>query len=133
MGVQSEVIDVTPGGQVVWRSGCTKTPAECADDPALQGFLASAALHALAVRGALPARGTARDFRGSAVVCVDDAALHPAAPPPVVALDPCFSRATGAVLAHWSPASAAFVGATLAPGFHESASPDPVLLAQTSP
>lgn len=132
MGTERAAVEVAPDGRVAWRAGCTKTPAECADDPALRGFLAAAALRSLALRDALPAVATLREFRGTPVVCVDDAALHPDAAPAAVALDPCFSVATGAVLAHWSAPSGAYVGPTLAPGFRESAAPDPALLAEVA-
>lgn len=116
-GTQQSAVHVGEDGTVSWTDGCTKSPAACADDTELRGFLATAALLGLVRQGRLPADGVARDVHGTPVVCVDDAALHPDAPPAAVRLDPCFDRATGAVLAHWSPDSAAFVGATLAPGF----------------
>jgi hypothetical protein len=116
-GTQQSAVHVGQDGTVVWTDGCTKTPAACADDTQLRGFLATAALVGLARQGRLPAHAVARDVHGTPAVCVDDAALHPDAPPAAVRLDACFDRATGAVLAHWSPDSAAFVGATLAPGF----------------
>lgn len=116
-GTQESAVRVSPDGAVAWTSGCSKAPAACADDTQLRGFLATAALLGLAREGRLPAEGVVRDVHGTAAVCVDDASVHPDAPAPLVRLDPCFDRATGAVLAHWSPASRAFVGATLAPGF----------------
>jgi len=133
LGTQRAAVAVTPDGRVAWTSGCVKDAAACASDPALRGFLATAALEALAARDALPATGVARTVHGARVVCVDDAALHPDASAAAVALDPCFSIGTGAVLAHFSAASDAFVGATLAPGFRESPEPDPLLLAGAAP
>lgn len=123
LGVQQSAVTVGEDGSVSWQTGCEKTAALCADDTELRGFLATAALIGLDRRGVLPATGTARTVHGHAVVCVDDAALHPDAAPAEVRLDPCFDRATGAVLAHWSPDSAAFVGATFAPGVALSSLP----------
>ncbi|MEV7692154.1 hypothetical protein AB0N73_02355 [Microbacterium sp. NPDC089189] len=117
LGTQDSTVRVADDGTVSWVSGCTKTPALCADDTQLRGFLATAALVGLDRQGRLPATGTARDLHGTAVVCVADADLHPDAAPATVRLDPCFDRATGAVVGHYSPGSDAFVGATLAPGF----------------
>ncbi|MCC4908411.1 hypothetical protein [Microbacterium sp. cx-59] len=116
LGTQDSTVTVNGDGTVVWNTGCVKSPALCAGDTELRGFLATAALVGLERAGRLPETGTARTVHDRAVVCVDDAALHPDAAPAQVRLDPCFDRATGAVLAHWSPDSAAFVGATLAPG-----------------
>jgi hypothetical protein len=116
LGTQHDVIEVGPDGTVAWVSGCEKSSDLCADDTELRGFLATAALLGLARSDRLPESGTARTVHGNPVICVDDAALHPDAAPAHVRLDPCFDRTTGAVLAHWSPDSAAFVGATLAPG-----------------
>lgn len=116
LGTQHDTIEVETDGTVSWLSGCEKTANLCADDTELRGFLATAALVGLARADRLPDSGTARTVHGNAVVCVDDAALHPDAARAHVRLDPCFDRTTGAVLAHWSPDSAAFVGATLAPG-----------------
>lgn len=132
-GTQLSAVRVQ-GGRVSWVTGCTKSAADCADDPALRGFLSSAALLAAAERGALPATAVARDLGGIPVVCVDEAELYAGVSTSsttgggsatgvstssttggssIARLDPCFSRATGAVLAHWSDASAAFVSATL--------------------
>ncbi|MFJ6652617.1 hypothetical protein ACIQLJ_07470 [Microbacterium sp. NPDC091313] len=116
-GTQQSAVRVGASGAVAWTQGCTKPAAACADDTALRGFLTTAALLGLAREGRLPADGVRRDVHGTAAVCVDDAALHPDAAPAPVRLDTCFDMATGAVLAHWSPDSSAFVGATLAPGF----------------
>jgi hypothetical protein len=123
LGTQHDVVEVAADGTVSWVSGCGKTAELCADDPALRGFLATAALLGLARAERLPESGTARTVHGVDVVCVDDASLHPDAAPAHVRLDPCFHRATGAVLAHWSPDSEAFVGATLAPGAVVSSRP----------
>jgi hypothetical protein len=133
LGVQRSAVAVGADGSVAWTGGCTKTAAACSDDPALRGFLASAALASLAARDRLPETGTVRTLHGTPVVCVDDAALHPDAAPAAVPLDPCFSVATGAVLGHWSADSAAFVGPTLAPGFREHPEPDAALLAEATP
>lgn len=122
LGTQRSAVSVDAAGTISWTEGCTKDAADCADDTQLRGFLATAALIALDRQGRLPATGTARTLHGTPVVCVADAALHPDAAAADVRLDPCFDRATGAVLAHWSPDSAAFVGATLAPGFTVSTS-----------
>ncbi len=122
LGTQLSAVSVDAAGTIAWTEGCTKSAADCADDPQLRGFLATAALISLDRQGRLPATGTARTLHGTPVVCVSDAALHPDAAAADVRLDPCFDRATGAVLAHWSPDSAAFVGATLAPGFTVSTS-----------
>ncbi|MDQ1127893.1 hypothetical protein [Microbacterium sp. SORGH_AS_0888] len=127
MGTQVSVVSVSSGA-VTWRTGCTKSPAECDADPALRGFLATAAVTALAQSGRLPATGTARVLHGAPVVCIEDAALHPDAAPAVVELDPCVDPATGAVLGHWSPDSRAFVGPTLAAGFRVTTAPDLGLL-----
>lgn len=124
LGTQRSAVKVHPDGTIEWLHGCTKQPSHCASDPALRGFLATAAVVALARDGRLPAEATAREVHGTRVVCVDDAALHPDAAPVTVRLDPCFDRDTGAVLAHWSHESSAFVGATLAPGFAISRSPN---------
>jgi hypothetical protein len=123
LGTQHDVVAVDADGTVSWSTGCGKTPALCADDTELRGFLATAALVGLARADRLPETGVAREVHGRAVVCVEDGALHPDAAPAHVRLDPCFDRATGAVLAHWSPDSAAFVGATLAPGATVSSLP----------
>lgn len=117
LGTQRSAVAVDAAGTIAWAEGCTKSTADCADDTQLRGFLSTAALISLKRQGRLPATGTARTLHGTPVVCVPDAALHPDAAAADVRLDPCFDRATGAVLAHWSPDSAAFVGATLAPGF----------------
>lgn len=130
MGTQLGAVRVRDGA-ATWTSGCTKSAADCALDPALRGFLATAAVVALADDGRLPATGTTRVLHGVDVVCIDDRALHPDAPPAVVALDPCLDPATGAVLGHWSPDSADFVGPTLAAGFRVEGGPDPDLLPPT--
>lgn len=122
LGTQRSAVSVDAAGTIAWTEGCTKDPADCSDDTRMRGFLATAALISLEHQGRLPATGTARTLHGTPVVCVADAALHPDAAAAEVRLDPCFDRATGAVLAHWSPDSAAFVGATLAPGFTVSTS-----------
>lgn len=116
-GTQRSAVHVGDDGTIAWTRGCPKDPDSCADDTTLRGFLATAAVLGLAREGRLPREGVVRDVHGTPAVCVDDAALHPDAAPAHVRLDPCFDLATGAVLAHWSPDSAAFVGATLAPGF----------------
>ncbi len=117
LGIQESAVRLGADGVVSWDAGCVKSAELCADDTALRGFLATAALLGLARQDRLPATGTPRELHGTDVVCVSDAELHPDAAAATVRLDPCFDRATGAVLAHWSPDSAAFVGATLAPGF----------------
>jgi hypothetical protein len=117
LGVQESTVHLGADGTVSWESGCVKSSESCTNDTALRGFLATAALLGLARQDRLPATGTPRELHGTDVVCVSDADLHPDADAATVRLDPCFDRATGAVLAHWSPDSAAFVGATLAPGF----------------
>lgn len=113
LGTQISQVRVHADGTVEWLRDC----ADCAEGREVRGFLATAAIVGLAREGRLPATGTAREVHGTAVICVDDAALHPDAEPSSVTLDPCFDRATGAVVAHWSPDSGAFVGATLAAGF----------------
>jgi hypothetical protein len=117
LGTQVSAVRVTGDGTVRWTEGCTPASTRCDDDPAVRGFLSTAALVGLIRSGAPVPPAVARHFHGTPVVCVDDALLHPAAPAATVRLDPCFDRRTGAVLAHWSPASGAYVGATLAPGF----------------
>jgi hypothetical protein len=117
LGTQHSSVRVGADGTVVWVDGCEKAAGQCASDTDLRGFLATAALVGLARAGRLPQSATVREFHGTSVLCVDDAALHPDAAPATVTLDPCFDRTSGAVLAHWSPESRAFVGATLAPGF----------------
>lgn len=122
-GTQQSAVRVGDDGTVAWTSGCTKTADACAHDTELRGFLSTAAVLTLARADRLPPEGVVRDVHGTDAVCVDDEALHPDSPAPIVRLDPCFDRATGAVLAHWSPDSTAFVGATLAPGFTVSPRP----------
>lgn len=122
LGTQLSAVSVDAAGSIAWSEGCTKSAAHCQNDTELRGFLAAAALVSLDREGRLPAAGTARTLHGTPVVCVSDAELHPDAAAAAVRLDPCFDRATGAVLGHWSPDSAAFVGATLAPGFTVSTS-----------
>ncbi len=118
LGVQHGSVQLEADGRIRWVDGCTKTAAECADDPGLRGFLAQAALLGALQRGVLgpDAVGTARTLHGHAVVCVTDRMLYPDSPPVVEGLDPCFSIATGALLGHWSTPSSAFVGPTLADG-----------------
>jgi len=117
LGTQHGAVRVDPDGRITWTDGCGKSAALCADDTALRGFLATAAVLGLSRDGRLPAVGELRELHGTPVICIDDEALHPDAGPAAVALDPCFERSSGAVVAHWSPDSAAFVGATLADGF----------------
>ncbi|MGA1838140.1 hypothetical protein VD659_14555 [Herbiconiux sp. 11R-BC] len=121
LGTQNSQVELGADGSIRWTGGCTKPAAECADDPALRGFLSEAAVLSAARRGFLPAEGVARTLHGHPVVCVSDAALHPDAPPAVASLDPCFSMSTGALLGHWSSASSAFVGPTLAEGLVDRA------------
>lgn len=130
LGTQRGAVRVANDGTVTWVSGCTKDPATCADDRALRGFLTTAALVGLDRAGRLPDTGTARTLHGTPVVCVGDDAVHPDAPPSTAGLDPCFSVVTGALLGHWSAASAAFVGPTLSPGFVETIDVDPALFAE---
>ena len=120
LGTQQGAVRVTSDGTITWISGCTKDAAACQDDTALRGFLTTAALVGLERSGRMPDTGTARTLHGTPVVCVDDNAAHPDSAPSIAGLDPCFSIATGALLGHWSAASAAFVGPTLAPGFAET-------------
>lgn len=115
LGIQRSGVRVDPDGTVSWLADCTPAAA-CADDRAVRGFLTTALVVGLARAGGLSAAATARELHGTPVLCVDDAVLHPDAAA-TVPLDPCFDRATGAVLGHWSPDSEAFVGPTLAPGF----------------
>ncbi|WP_159502521.1 hypothetical protein [Microbacterium sp. 18062] len=122
LGTQLSAVRVRADGTVSWLDGCAKSAELCDDDTELRGFLATAALIGLAEQGRLPETGTARVHHGVDVVCVADADLHPDAAPAAVRLDPCVDRATGAVLAHWSPDSQAFVSATLTPGFTVEAS-----------
>jgi hypothetical protein len=119
LGVQTGEVALEPDGRIRWIDGCTKTAAECLDDPGLRGFLSQAALLAADRTGTLPATGVARTLHGHPVVCVPDLALHPDAPPTVDGLDPCFSIATGALLGHFSTDSDAFVGPTLAEGLSD--------------
>ena len=133
LGTQRGAVRVQDDGTVTWVSGCTKDAATCADDRALRGFLATAALVGLDRAGRLPDTGTARTLHGTPVVCVGDDAVHPDALPSTAGLDACFSVATGALLGHWSGASAAFVGPTLAPGFVESVDVDRALFAEVLP
>ncbi len=121
LGTQNSQVELGTDGSIRWIGGCTKPAAQCADDPALRGFLSEAAVLSAARRGFLPAEGVARTLHGHPVVCVSDAALHPDAPPAVASLDPCFSMSTGALLGHWSSASSAFVGPTLAEGLVDRA------------
>ncbi len=115
LGTQTSVVTVD-AGTVRWVEGCTKTGALCQDDTTLHGFLTTALVVAADRAGTLPASGVIRDLHGTDVVCIDDADLY--ATPSTVALHPCFDIASGAVLGQWSPDSHAFVGATLAAGFH---------------
>jgi hypothetical protein len=118
LGVQRSAVQLGEDGVVRWVDGCTKPAVQCSGDPGLRGFLSQAALLGALQRGVLPAdaTGVARTLHGHPVVCVSDRALHPADPPVVDGLDPCFSISTGALLGHWSTTSAAFVGPTLAEG-----------------
>lgn len=115
LGTQTSAVTVD-ADTVRWVEGCTKTDALCQNDTTLRGFLTTALVVAADRAGTLPASGVVRDLHGADVVCVDDAELYPS--PPTVPLHPCFDIASGAVLGHWSPDSHAFVGATLADGFH---------------
>jgi len=115
LGTQTTGVQVAADGTVTWLPGC-RPAAACADDRPIRGFLTTALVVGLARADALDAAVTDRELHGTPVLCVDDAALHPDAAA-TVPLDPCFDRETGAVLGHWSPDSAAFVGPTLAPGF----------------
>ncbi len=133
LGTQRGAVRVTDDGTVTWVSGCTKDAGACADDPALRGFLTTAALVGLDRAGRLPEAGVMRTLHATPVVCVDDDAVHPHAAPSTAGLDPCFSVATGALLGHWSAASAAFVGPTLAPGFREEVTVDAPLFAEVLP
>lgn len=119
LGVQTGEVALEADGRIRWIDGCTKTAAECLDDPGLRGFLSQAALLSAERTGSLPATGVARTLHGHPVVCVSDLALHPDAPPTVDGLDPCFSIATGALLGHYSTDSDAFVGPTLAEGLSD--------------
>ena len=116
LGVQTGRVLLEADGGIRRLEGSTKPAADCLDDPALRGFLAQAALLGAERKGSLPDTGIAETLHGHPVVCVSDLALHPESPPVVEGLDPCFSIATGALLGHWSTASAAFVGPTLAEG-----------------
>lgn len=133
LGTQHSIVVVAPSGTITWTQGCTKTADLCAADTSLRGFLTTAAVLGLARTGLLPDEATARDLHGTTVVCVDDRELHPDAPLAPVRLDPCFDELTGAVLAHWSPDSRAFVGATLAEGFTITQAADPTLLQTADP
>ncbi len=115
LGTQRSSVRVDDDGTVTWLTGCDPA-AVCAPDREVRGFLTTALVVGLARSGDLAAAATERDLHGTPVLCVADAALHPDAAA-TVPLDPCFDRATGAVLGHWSPESKAFVGPTLAPGF----------------
>lgn len=115
LGTQTSAVTVD-ADTVRWAVGCTKTAALCQHDTALRGFLTTALVVAAERGGTLPASGVVRDMHGRDVVCIDDADLYPT--PSIVALHPCFDIASGAVLGQWSPDSDAFVGATLADGFH---------------
>ena len=115
LGTQTSAVAVE-GDTVRWVEGCPKTDALCQDDTTLRGFLTTALVVAADRAGTLPASGVIRNLHGTDVVCIDDADLYPT--PSTVALHPCFDIASGAVLGQWSPDSHAFVGATLADGFH---------------
>jgi len=130
LGTQRTAVRVGPDGRVQWLQGCTKNAAACADDPALRGFASAAALLSAQRRGHPPATGTVRAIDGEPVVCLDDDALHPAAPG-LTDLQPCFSRSTGALLGHWSDASGAFVGPSLFEITSETAVPDTDLLSSS--
>ncbi|MBB2976914.1 hypothetical protein FHX49_002502 [Microbacterium endophyticum] len=127
MGTQLSAVRATSVG-IEWITGCTKSAALCADDSELRGFLATATVVEGARNGTLPETGVVRVLHGTDVVCIDDEALHPNSSPALVPLDPCVDIETGAVLGHWSTASAAFVGATLADGFTVIDSPNFSLL-----
>jgi hypothetical protein len=133
LGTQRGEVRVLDDGAVTWVAGCTKSAADCADDPALRGFLTTAALVGLERSGRLPETATARTLHDTPVVCVADDAVHPNAAPSIAGLDPCFSLATGALLGHWSTASTAFVGPTLAAGFTEASVADDALFAEVTP
>lgn len=130
LGTQRGAVRVAGDGTITWVAGCAKDAALCADDPALRGFLTTAALVGLERTGRLPEGGAARVLHDTPVVCVDDDSVHPDTAPSLAGLDPCFSIETGALLGHWSDASAAFVGPTLAPGFTETNERDDVLFAE---
>ena len=130
LGTQRGAVRVAGDGTITWVAGCTKDAAACENDPALRGFLTTAALVGLERTGRLPETGTARALHGTPVVCVDDDAVHPDTAPSIAGLAPCFSIATGALLGHWSAASAAFVGPTLAPGFAETSERDEALFGE---
>lgn len=133
LGTQRSAVRVAADGSVAWVAGCLKAAASCASDPALRGFLTTAALVGLERAGRLPDVGTARALHGTPVVCVEDVEVHPDASPSTAGLDPCFSAATGALLGHWSARSAAFVGPTLAPGFVETVAVDSALVTDVLP
>jgi len=132
LGVQESAVRVDADGTVEWLAGCT-AGASCADDPAVRGFLSGATVLSMERQGRLPATATQRMLHSVAVLCLPDAALHPDAPPAVSDLQPCFSRQTGALLGHYSPASEAFVGPTLASGFEVTPAPDRRLIASIVP
>jgi len=132
LGTQLSAVRVATDGRIEWLAGCSKSGAACADDPELRGFLSAATVRSALDRGALPATATARTLHGTAVVCIADSALHPAAPPATIDLQPCFSRSTGAMLGHYSDASGSFVGATLAVGFVDAPQSDPDLIGEFS-
>lgn len=118
LGVQHDVVTVDSDGALLRATACPAERAGCLTEP-VRGFLSAASLLVAERQGRLPATGIIRAFGGTEVICVADSDLHPAASAVAAVADPCFSVATGAVLAHWSSASAAFTAATLAPDFVE--------------
>jgi hypothetical protein len=129
LGTQESAVRVTAQGRVEWIVGCTMAVSVCADDPALRGFLAPAAMLALQRTGRLPETGTARTLAGTPVVCIDDSALYPRAPAATTDLQPCFSQKSGALLGHYSEVDGDFIGSTLEAGLVDKATPSPDLLA----
>ena len=126
-GTSHAQVHVSADGAIVWGQGCTAS--DCDDARTLRGFLSTALIVSAQQQGRLPATGTLRTLGSHDVVCVTDAALHPDAPA-TLDLEPCFSVTTGAVLGHYSPQVAAFVGATMsATTIDESSQPAARLLA----
>lgn len=128
LGTQVSAVRVQGDGSIEWLAGCTKDASGCADDPALRGFLSAAVVEAAVREGRTPDSASARTLHGVPVVCVRDELLHPDAPPAMTDLQPCFSRSTGALLGHYSPAGSAFVGATLAEGLAQTIRADTGLI-----
>ena len=104
----TQTITVTPAG-VLETPMCGASPCPGLSRPS--GYLSTATMLALARTNSLSGQGDLRKFGSRWVVCVPGEVLGFAHP----LLDPCFDRATGAVLAQWQRTSGRFDGPSLDP------------------